>query len=443
MKLKKQFKDFYDEICIHEESDTLQKDIEDKFPGEMKDHGIELKKSDIEIFDQGSYKYSTTIKSSVIDRDVAVMIPLDIKEYPDSRKIKGYLRDAVNHVAARTVKIKEPCVNVSYYENGVEWMHIDLPLYAKSDDKVYLARGKEFSEKYLWEIADPKGLNDDLCGKINKNEQLRRVIRYIKKWRNDKYENSTLDHEVPPSIGLTYLACDCFVSSATSEGEDDLMALQQTMSNMKSMFTLTYEDEKLVKADISRYLPVEPFTDVFQKMKDASDSYGVTFYNRLSTAVLEEENLLRHTIGDLWVDCSKVFGLKCELERIHPEIHINAVEKNIDKNLLVAEMKKADLILFAVGSSTVQWEMNKILKEQKCNVKVIYTWLEAGGENSHILSIDYNKQGCFQCLFTDEQGCLINNKANNVSEIDVEAYKIRNGCGGTRVENYSSVIGCN
>lgn len=36
MKLKKQFKDFYDEICIHEESedlkekrDTLQKDIED------------------------------------------------------------------------------------------------------------------------------------------------------------------------------------------------------------------------------------------------------------------------------------------------------------------------------------------------------------------------------------------------------------------------------
>ena len=47
MKLKKQFKDFYDEICIHEESenkkekrDTLQKDIEDKFPGEMKDQGI-------------------------------------------------------------------------------------------------------------------------------------------------------------------------------------------------------------------------------------------------------------------------------------------------------------------------------------------------------------------------------------------------------------------
>lgn len=292
MKLKKQFKDFYDEICIHEESedlkekrDILQKDIKDKFPSEMKKHDIELKKSDIEIFDQGSYKYSTTIHSSVIDRDVAVMIPLDIEEHPDPRKIKGYLRDAVSYVAARTVKIKEPCVNVSYYENDEEWLHIDLPLYVKHNDKVYLARGKEFATQYSWEVADPKGLNDDLCSKINKNEQLRRVIRYIKKWRNDKYENSTLDHEIPPSIGLTYLACDCFVSSITSEGEDDLTALQQTMVGIKNKFSLTYEDGKLIKADISRYLPVEPYTDVFQKMKDSSDSYGVTFYNRISTAV--------------------------------------------------------------------------------------------------------------------------------------------------------------
>lgn len=292
MKLKKQFKDFYDEICIHEESedlkekrDILQQDIKDNFLDEMKKHDIELKKSEIEMFDQGSYKYSTTIRSTVIDRDVAVMIPLDIEKYPDPRKIKGYLRDAISHVAARTVKIKEPCVNVSYYENGAEWMHIDLPLYAKHEEKVYLARGKEFATQYSWELADPKGLNDDLCSRINKNEQLRRVIRYIKKWRNDKYENSILDHEVPPSIGLTYLACDCFVSSTTSEGDDDLAALQQTISNIKNKFMLTYEEGELVKADISRYLPVEPYTDIFQKMKDASDAYGVTFYKRLSTAV--------------------------------------------------------------------------------------------------------------------------------------------------------------
>ena len=316
MKLKKQFSDFYDEIRIKEESEPLKEkreilesDIKDRFPDIMGSHDINLKKSDIEIFDQGSYKYHTTIKSSVIDRDVAVMIPLDKNKYKDPRKIKRYLRDAINYVTARTVKIKEPCVNVTYYENGEEWMHIDLPLYAKYDGKVYLARGKEFSDNYQWEIADPKGLNDDLCNKINGNDQLRRIIRYIKKWKNGKYANSTLDHEVPPSIGLTYLACDCFTSVSTSEGDDDLTSLQLTMAAIKEKFSLTYENDVLVKADISRYLPVEPYSDIFEKMKDSSDNYGITFYNRLSRAVQNLTDAVNvESEHDAGVYVQKVFG---------------------------------------------------------------------------------------------------------------------------------------
>lgn len=60
MKLKKQFADFYEEIRIQEESEDLKSkreiletDIRDKFPGEMESHCIDLKKSNIEIFDRG------------------------------------------------------------------------------------------------------------------------------------------------------------------------------------------------------------------------------------------------------------------------------------------------------------------------------------------------------------------------------------------------------
>ena len=93
-------------------------------------------------------------------------------------------------------------------------LHIDLPLYAKHDGKVYLARGREASIEgnYSWEPADPKGLNDWLIDRINGNQQLRRSIRYIKKWKQEKYRNSTLDHEIPPSIGITLIAIDCFTS---------------------------------------------------------------------------------------------------------------------------------------------------------------------------------------------------------------------------------------
>jgi len=295
MKLKKEFEDFYKEIRIDSETDvliekreTLEGEIKDKFPDKLEDHGIELNKSDIRMFDQGSYKYNTTISSDVVDRDVAVMIPLSISDNPDPRKIKGYLRDAIN-INSRTVEIKDPCVRAVYHENGEEWLHIDLPLYAKDGNNVYLARGKFTSEKHLWEEADPDGLNDDLCGKINGNNQLRRVICYIKKWKNEKYSNSTRDHEVPPSIGLTYLACDCFSSQSSGGHDDDLSALQKTMKNIKNKFSVTIDlDGKIVGADISRYLLVKPYTDIFEKMRESSSSYMLTFYNRLCTAV---ENL--------------------------------------------------------------------------------------------------------------------------------------------------------
>ena len=153
MKLKKEFAAFYKEIRIDSESqalkdkrEVLQNDIESKFPGILSDHDISITKSDIRMIDQGSYKYNTTIKDDVVDRDVAVMIPLNILDNTDSRKLKGYLRDSIN-ISSRTVSIKEPCVRASYYENGREWLHIYLPLYAMNGSSVYLARGKEYSNE--------------------------------------------------------------------------------------------------------------------------------------------------------------------------------------------------------------------------------------------------------------------------------------------------------
>lgn len=251
----------------------------------MEKHDIELNKSDIRMIDQGSYKYNTTIKSKVVDRDVAVMIPLDISKNSDPRKIKKYLKEAIN-IPVRSVSIKEPCVRAAYYEKEVEWLHIDLPLYAKDNGTIYLARGKENSDKYSWEEADPDGLNDDLCEKINGNNQLRRIICYIKKWKNEVYSNSNRDHEVPPSIGLTYLACDCFFKQTSEEGDDDLLALQKTMNAIKNkFFCINNIEGEITSADISRELPVPPYTDIFKKMRDSSSSYMITFYKRLSIAV--------------------------------------------------------------------------------------------------------------------------------------------------------------
>lgn len=291
MKLKKEFADFYKNIRIDSESQALkdkrkvlQDDIESKLPGILADHGINITKSDIRMIDQGSYKYNTTIKDDVVDRDVALMFPLNTSDNKDPRKVKGYLRDSIN-ITSRTVSIKEPCVRASYYENGNEWLHIDLPLYAEDGSYVYLARGREYSSDYSWEKADPEGLNDYLCAKINGNNQLRRIICFIKKWRNEKYSGATSDHEIPPSIGLTLLACEYFSAQSTDEGDNDLLSLQKTMKAILDKFTYTYDSNLNKVWDITSYLPVRPYTDVFSKMRKSSSSYMTTFHNRLSTAV--------------------------------------------------------------------------------------------------------------------------------------------------------------
>jgi hypothetical protein len=80
------------------------------------------------MIDQGSYKYGTTIKADVVDRDVAVMIPLNIQVKSDPREIKGYLKDAIN-IPSRTVTIKEPCIE----HLTKKWQRMAsyrLPLYA-------------------------------------------------------------------------------------------------------------------------------------------------------------------------------------------------------------------------------------------------------------------------------------------------------------------------
>lgn len=292
MKLKKEFSDFYKAIRIDSETnalkdkrEVLENDIKSKLPGILEEHSIDINKSDIRMIDQGSYKYNTTIKDDVVDRDVAVMIPLDTNLNDDPRKIKGYLKESID-IPARTVTIKEPCVTASYYENGTEWLHIDLPLYAQDENNVYLARGKASSANYSWESADPDGLNDYLCEKINGNDQLRRIICFIKKWRNEKYSAASSDHQVPPSIGLTLMACDCFSEQSTSEGDYDLLALQKTMKAILDKFSVIKDyNGEVTAASVSCYLPVLPYSDVFKKMKDSSDSYMVTFYKRLSTAV--------------------------------------------------------------------------------------------------------------------------------------------------------------
>ena len=155
---------------------------------------------------------------------------------------------------------------------------------------------------------------------------------------------------------------------------------------------------------------------------------------------LSYENVLRHDTCCLFVGQAKVDALKVELEYIHPEILVKAINENIDEDSLLKELCNVDIVIFTVGSSDVQLKLNRILKQTHHSPLVIYAWLEAGGSDSHILVIDYKKPGCFECLFTNAMGELVNNKANNVSDEHLQTNIIRNGCGATRVAYGNTIL---
>lgn len=154
---------------------------------------------------------------------------------------------------------------------------------------------------------------------------------------------------------------------------------------------------------------------------------------------LEDENNLRWAFGGLGTGFFKSSTLAYFLNLIHPEIRVEGITNNIDKSTLVEESKTADLLVFTIGNSDQQIWFNRVLKEANCSIPVVYVWLEDGGKTSHILAVNYQKEGCYECLFTDEDGNLVNNRSSKSNDTTHETI-VRNGCGGTRAAYGTATI---
>lgn len=155
---------------------------------------------------------------------------------------------------------------------------------------------------------------------------------------------------------------------------------------------------------------------------------------------LEEENILRWAYGGIGKGSKKVTTMQLLLNLLHPEMHVEGMAKSIDVQTLVNEVDESDMIIFTIGSSDEQLKFNAALKQTNCRIPVLYVWLEEGGIYSHILLVNYQKQGCYECLYTDSLGKRINNRARKNTDMMKETGMVRNGCGGTRAAYGTAVI---
>ena len=93
-----------------------------------------------------------------------------------------------------------------------------------------------------------------------------------------------------------------------------MTSLQNTVQGIVDKFVLTYENGKVIKADISRKLPVTPCSDVFEKMRESSDSYILKFYNRLNEALQNLTDACNESSEhDAGISVRKVLGDKFQV----------------------------------------------------------------------------------------------------------------------------------
>ena len=117
-----------------------------------------------------------------------------------------------------------------------------------------------------------------------------------------------------------------------------------------------------------------------------------------------------------------------KVQAAHNEVNIYAVRKRVNE------------MYFSLLLIDEQIKLNSVLKKSNCPIPAIFVWLEEGGTNSHILFVNYQMPGCFECLYTDSNGEYVNNRARKNSSGATENGIIRNGCGGIRAAYGTAIL---
>jgi hypothetical protein len=275
-----------------EKDDSILKDVKKA----LKEDGYPV----IESFLQGSLSTATAVKHPVDDFDIDRSVVIAFDDAPDDPvKVKKIILKVLENRGFKNAKIKKPCVTADYSSLS---LHIDIPLYREQNGQYELAVGKSNSknENKVWSSSDPKGLRDWINNKddyigsaIDKLKQFKRVVRYLKRWRDVKFSSDVAGKIF--SIGLTVMAKKQFIPSFDDNGKaTDLIALRDTVSSMLNGNYFGYQGNEQYKVTVN--LPTSPWRDIFD---GSSVNTGTQFYNKLTSLknnldkVIAEESLTK------------------------------------------------------------------------------------------------------------------------------------------------------
>jgi len=197
---------------------------------------------------QGSFKAHTCINQKDEDYDIddgvyLNHLPENKDDWPKTETFHDEIVEAVKGHTDLPMKDKTACVRVQYKKE----YHVDLAIYGEFEKKIYLARkGND-----QWEENNPKLFTEWILGKVKSHgEQLRNVIKYIKKWAYYNGWNDSIS-----GFFITILVGNQF--SPVAERDD--LALYNTLVNITDYLRI---NRKIIRPVVPMKNMTESFSDV-------------------------------------------------------------------------------------------------------------------------------------------------------------------------------------
>ena len=278
MDMKKQFNDFNSSIRLNDSKKAKLKANREALRKKIKNYADENNEDKPMFYSQGSFALDTNINPIKIKENGVPKEKYDLddgvyficsesdKKTPDA--YHGFIRRAVEGHASE-VKDKNTCVRVIYSDGH----HIDLPIYWMQSENAIPQLAHKL-KGYM--LSDPATFGDWVKQKIsntNQQGQLRRIIRYLKAWKNFR-ETSNSSLRLPSGFILTILVCEHYMKN-----ERDDLALRDTMQSIKNKLDI----------DFSCYRPTVPIEEVLNEK----------YSNNKDTILAELEKFLENANGGI------------------------------------------------------------------------------------------------------------------------------------------------
>lgn len=230
---------------------------------------------------QGSWKMGTTIRTNEDECDLDDGFYITPVPTVSSTTVKKWVQDAVDKVTDAGASHKNKCIRVQYASG----YHVDIPVYVKSSFDKPLEHPKLATRDDGFILSDPRELCVWVANKKKNNDQLVRIISYMKAWCDD------VKHKMPSGLAMTILASNNQVINS----RDDV-ALLETLKAIR----------KRLKISFKCIVPATPGDDILVDFKDKEDQILAEFDRIIEYGekAIAEKNLKKaskywqHVLGD-------------------------------------------------------------------------------------------------------------------------------------------------